>query len=467
MTSLLRIFSSPRAGGARRASVPASVPYAVLAAFLLGGCAALPSGTHPTVARGTYDPYLLPEVEDILPAAIRLRVDEREIVAAQTGEDLLRVRFSFLAYEDYPAAGDAYRSTGTVFFPVGDDGRARRAASDGAVITEFPPGSSRSGIAIFPEYGERPAVEMGVPAAIVDIRGPVLRELRDYINPSSAAGDAFTDEEQFGYGMLAVYQETGNPEDLWEHRIADAWLRAMRAVDEIVGAETGLDRNRFLLVGEGYGALGAAQAAAHDGRVDGLVFCGWPLDWADHHFTRWRRWERRARYYPLEELQPLEYETSRDVLSFLFSSYSRPDPACPSCRGSGEFWRRQYDYYDLWKDRRLEGLATLVIVGDSDPRFPLDLETRVSTDPDALLAAPRRIAPGARLPWGGPGEFGPFSGGRLDLPFRDLRYLRGASSSLANPEAVEAVLSWVQHLSGYRDIPVVRIFEALEAGEVR
>jgi hypothetical protein len=125
------------------------------------------------------------------------------------------------------------------------------------------------------------------------------------------------------------------------------------------------------------------------------------------------------------------------------------------------------DYLDLLNGGHLEGLATFVIVGDSDPRFPLDLETRVSTRPDDLLASPRRIAPGSNLPWGGRGAFGPFSGKQLSLPFRDLTYLRDSESTLAHAGAVDATLAWAQHLAGFRDLPSVRVAEALEGGDVR
>jgi hypothetical protein len=52
-------------------------------------------------------------------------------------------------------------------------------------------------------------------------------------------------------------------------------------------------------------------------------------------------------------------------------------------------------------------------------------------------------------------------------PFADLRYLRGAHSTLAQPDAAEAVLAWIQHLAGYRDVPAIRLFETLEEGNVR
>jgi hypothetical protein len=82
----------------------------------------------------------------------------------------------------------------------------------------------------------------------------------------------------------------------------------------------------------------------------------------------------------------------------------------------------------------LRGVATLVLVGDSDPRFPVDLESR---------AAARKVG------------------------FEDLRYLLGVSSTLANEQAVESVLAWVQHATGFRDVPAVGIQETVDAGDLR
>jgi hypothetical protein len=320
---------------------------------------------------------------------------------------------------------------------------------------------------MFPEYGERPAVELGIAAAVVDLRGPVVRSLRGIANPYARGEEPFAGEEQFGLAMLRRYQETADPGRLWEVRAAIAWLRAVAAVDELLRRETGVPENRVLIAGEGYGAVAAARAAATDQRVAGLVICGWPLDFADLHFTRWRRWERQARYYPLEALQPLPWRDSGDLLSFLFSSYADPDPGCPRCEGGGDAWRAEMDVLQLWRQGWLRGVETLVLVGDSDPRFPLDLEARASARADELAAPIPRFEPGAS-PRGGPprGAAGPFSG-ELRLPFRDLRYLQGGPSTLAAADAAEAVLAWAQHVAGYRDVPAVRVLESVEGGEVR
>jgi hypothetical protein len=390
-------------------------------------------------------------------ARIDLRVDGRTVGRGTLGEDLLRIDFSFRSYDAWPA-GEDLRSTGTLFLPVGDDGEARPSLPGEAMLTEFPPGASASGLAILPEYGERPALVLGTAAAVVDLRGPVVRTLRRVANPYAPGGAAFAGEEQFGLAMLRRYQETADPGRLWEVRAAIAWLRAIAAVDELLRRETGVADHRFLVAGEGYGAVSAARAAASDARVGALALCGWPLDWADLHFTRWRRWERQARYYPLADLQPLPWRDSGDLLSFLFSSYADPDPGCPRCEGGGDDWRAELDVLQLWRRGWLSGVATLLIVGDSDPRFPLDLEARASVRPDELAAF---------LPQGGPGgASGPFSG-ELRLPFGDLRYLQGEASTLAGEESAGAVLAWAQHAAGYRDVPAVRVLESVEGGEVR
>jgi hypothetical protein len=448
-----------------RRRVTARLLLVGLAAAAAGaGCTLPPAGSPPAASRTGFDSRLQPAVLDISAASLDLRVTARDVVPAASGESLLRVRFSFVSYEDWIGEGEAHRSTGTLFAPADESGRVRPARLGEVVITEFPPGASASGLSIQPEYGERPAEELGATACVIDLRGPVVASLREYANPSSPDAEPFRSEEQFGYSMLHAYQSTGDPALLYEQQVTRAWLRALRAVDAVLADETGVDRNRFLLVGEGYGAIAAAQAAAFEPRVEGLVLCGWPLDRADLQFTRWRRWERQARYYPLSPLQPIPYVTCRDVLSFLFSTYTRPDPGCPSCEGSGSWWRSQYDYLRLLRDGRLDGVETLVLVGDSDPRFPLDLEARATVSPEALTRPLLTIRPGAPLPRGG--QLGPYSG-PVALPFRDMRYLRGAPSTLANREAVESVLAWIQHLAGFRDVPVVSVFEAIEGGDVR
>lgn len=433
----------------------------------LAGCSAI--RTEPGDDRRVRSPsdlWELAEGEAAL-SRIELRVDERAVVRGTLGEKLLRLRFSFRSYDAYPEGQGDLRSSGTLFLPVGSDGSARLSQTGEVVLTEFPPGASASGLAILPEYGEQPALSLGLAAAVVDLRGPVARSLRRLPNPYARGGRTFDGEEQFGLAMLRRFQETADPSRLYEIRVATAWLRAVSAVEELLARETGVADNRFLLAGEGYGAVGAARAAASDERITGLALAGWPLDWADLHFTRWRRWERQARYEPLAELQPLPWHDSRDLLSFLFSSYASPDPGCPRCEGGGAEWRAELDILRLWRDGRLRGVETLVIVGDSDPRFPIDLEARASVRSDELAAFLPRVAPGQPIGGGaGEREFGPFSG-ELHLPFRDLVYLQGGVSTLASAEAASAVLAWAQHAAGYRDVPVIRVLEAVEGGDVR
>lgn len=420
---------------------------------LLGACSAIPPEPGEPGARPR------DAVEDLLAAersraAVDLQIDERAVVRGTLGENLLRIAFSFRSYDGYPVGRGDRRSSGTLFLPVGPDGEARPSVRGEVVLTEFPPGASTSGLTLFPEYGERPAVELGLAAAVIDVRGPVVQELRTVPNPYSPDGAYFTGEEQFGLAMLRRFQETADPSQLWEVRVASAWMRAIAAVEELVAQETGVADSHFLLAGDGYGAVGAARAAASDRRVVALALCGWPLDWADFNWVRWRRWELEARYDPLAALRPLPWRDSRDLVSFLRSTWTAPDPGCPRCEGAGQEWLAQLDVKELWAQGRLNGVETLVLVGDSDPRFPLDLEARASADP-ALLEG----HPGGR-------ESGPFAEGE-PRPFRDVCYLPGSASTLASSKAADAVLAWAQHMAGYRDVPRIRVQESLETGDVR
>jgi hypothetical protein len=108
-------------------------------------------------------------------------------------------------------------------------------------------------------------------------------------------------------------------------------------------------------------------------------------------------------------------------------------------------------------------VRTLVLVGDSDPRFPIDPEARASVDPAAVASLP--AYPAAPPP---PQELegGPFAG-RVRFPFQDLRYLERSASTIASPQAVEATIAWLQHLNGHRDLPRLRVVESVEDGNVR
>jgi hypothetical protein len=444
------------------------IPGRLAAALMLVLCVgcAVPGPDSPLslgpggVPRFVSELYLLPaEVGD---TDLDLRIADRQVVEGTLGEPLLRVRFSFVSYRGYVGIDDVHRSSGALFLPVDARGTANPARFGEVLLTEYPPGVSATGFPLYAEYGERPAIELGWPTAIVDLRGPIARELRYFRNPADSGGSTFTSEEQFALSMLYAFQETADFSLLYEQRVAQAWLRAIRAVDVLLLREIGERRSTFLLAGEGYGALGALQAAAAYPGVRGLVYCGWPLDWPDLHFTRWRRWEREARYYPLEDLQPLPYPDSQSLLSFLFSSQRKPDPGCPTCRAGGDLWTSQFDYHQLKERGLLDHVRTLVLVGDSDPRYPLDLEIRASVPPQAVAELPvhasDRTAPAAA-------SRGPFAQ-ELVLPFAALRYLRASRGTLAHEDAAEGVLAWLQTLSGFRDVPRLRVREALVGGDV-
>ncbi len=431
--------------------------------FALVLCAAC-AGTDPT--RSTpVDPaplfdaglYVLPP--EVVAEDLGLQVQDRGVVRGSLGENLLRVRFSFVSIRGYPRIDDVYRSAGVLFLPVGSDGRAQPANSSNVLITEFPPGSSALGFDLYAEYGERPAIELGVAAAVVDLRGSLVASLRDIANPSADDGTSYSSEEQFAHVMLREFAETADFGALYEQRLGQAWLRTLKAMNRLLADEVPGVERRYLLAGEGYGALAALQAAGAYRPVQGVVMCGWPMDWLDLHYVRWRRWEREARYLPLETLQPCPWSDSRALISFLSSSYGNPDPGCPTCRAGGDLWMAQFNYADLLAAGALRGVETFFIYGDSDPRLPIDLELRASVSPRALRSFPRPPGPADA-------ERGPFSSD-VRLPFADLAYLRGATSQLACRDASRATLAWVQHLAGYRDLPRIVVEETEQDGDVR
>jgi hypothetical protein len=381
-----------------------------------------------------------------------LQLSDRQVVRDDRGRTTVRLQFSFVSHRGYVGEFDVHRSAGTLWIPAGSDGAPRRSAS-AAMITEYPPGSSVSRFPFFEEYGRRPASEIGTPAAVVDLRGPIVSELRNFENPDDPFGGPFTSEDQFAYSMLRSYEESGNTDLLWEESIARAWTRATEAVQTLLEEETGDGGLRILLAGQDWSAAGAVAAAARDERVAAVVVCGRPYDWMDHHFVRWRRWERRSGYPPLAAIEPTIWSGSRDVLSFLSSTWGNPDPGCPTCAGSGRRWREGYDTATLRSDGRFPA-GLLFVQGDADPALPIDGLARACAPEEELRAVP-----------GAGGFLGPFSRDR-PLPIDDLCVLPDTTSTLAHPEAAAAVRGWTQHLAGYRDLPRIRVEERLQAGEV-
>jgi hypothetical protein len=425
---------------------------------LVVACAATdPTPSAPVDPAPLYDAglYVLPE--DIAAEDLGLQIQDRGVFQGALGESLLRVRFSFVSVRGYPRIDDVYRSAGVLFLPIGPDGRARPANASNVLITEFVPGSSASGFDLHAEYGERPALQLGVAAAVVDLRGSLVASLRDIANPWADDGASFTNEEQFAHAMLREFAETADFEALYEQRLGQAWLRALKAMNRILADEVPGEERRYLLAGEGYAALGALQAAGAYRPIQGVVVCGWPLDWLDLHYVRWRRWEREARLDPLESIQPSPWDDSSALVSFLSSSYGNPDPGCPTCLAAGDLWMAQVNYLDLLYARALRGVETFFLFGDSDPRLPIDLELRASVSPQALRSFPR---PGPA------GDRGPFSREQR-FPFADLAYLRGTTSQLACEDARRATIAWLQHLAGYRDLPRIFVEEMEDDGDVR
>lgn len=429
---------------------PAALALSAAAAVALSGCALAPPGTsRPAAFRWNHPAAFVPSRE------LDVRLSGRERVESASGKPLLRLDFSFVAYDGYVGADDVLASTGSLFLPIDRDGEPDVDGSRVLMITEYPPGTAATGFPFLAEYGEEPAALLGIPAAVVDIRGPVVSRLRGYVNPDDAAGDEFTSEEQFAYAMLRSFQETADEEYLWEYQAAGAWIRAIRAVTALLGGETDATHDLLLLCGERYGAVSAVQAAVSDERVAGVAMAGWPLSWPDYHEDRDERWEWYSRYRPLEAIQPSAYRDTGDVLSFLRSTRLEPDPGCPACIAGGGEWVAQYDVATLRRDRRLAA-GLFLLEGDEDPDFPIDLTARAAV-PAAALAPPDE-RPG--LP-----PAGPFAT-RSITAYEDLRVLRGGSSRIARADAAEAVRAWAQSLGGFRDIPAIRAGETIVDGEL-
>jgi len=443
----------PAPRGIRRAAALAG------GALLLGsaGCAVVPPAGVPGALGDGYrgdHPALA-----VTGAELDLRETGRRVVTAPDGTALLRLDFSYASYDGYVAEEDRHASTGTLFFPLDDEGKAVGDGSRLLLVTEYPPGASRADFDFLAEYGERPAAELGVPSAVVDVRGPIVSGLRFFVNPDDPAGGPFTGEDQFGYAMLRSYQETDDPGLLWEWRAAGAWLRGFSALSRLVAREAGAGGLRLVAVGEGWGALAAVQAAAQDASVAGVAIAGWPIDRMDEQFVRWRRWERREDYFPLEAIAPSAWHDSRDVLSFLASTPLAPDPGCPACLGSGSAWRTQFDVGTLRRDGRLP-CPLFVLEGDGDPGTPIDLLARASAPSAELHALPGPPLPGTAGPFRGP-----FAAPRA-VPYDDLRVMRGGASTIVRDDAAETVRAWVQHLAGFRDLPVVTAEEELRDGDL-
>ncbi len=423
------------------------VPALLLPA--LAACTALPPPARDAVDADS--PYREPT--DFSARDLDVHVSDEEIVRDASGRTALRLRFSFVSHRGYVSEDDVHRSSGLLWLPADDAGQPRFAQAV-ALVTEQPPGFSLSRFPLHDEYGLRTATELGVPSAVVDLRGPVVSDLRSFGNPDDAAGGSFTSEDQFAYSMLRSYQESGDVELLWEERISRAWMRSLSAVSQLVRDRTGDDGMRFLVAGQDWGAAGAVRAAALDDRIHGVVAAGRPYDWMDHHFVTWRRWERRSAHFPLGEIQPSIWSSSRDVLSFLSSTWGNPDPGCPTCAGNGRRWRNGYDVSQLRSEGRLP-VGLFYVVGDSDPDLPIDGLARASAPAEVL----------AELP-GTPGFHGPFAEERLGLPVDDVCVLPDAPSTLSHPEAASAVRGWTQHLAGYRDLPWIRIEETFRDGDL-
>ena len=461
-----RSSADPRCRRPRRARRLAGRLAPAALALLLAACAIVPFDEAPGRRRPRYDPEIT-----IPPggAGIDLWLEDREIVRANGGQPLLRLRFSFLGYDGWIGERDEHRATGTIWFPVDGSGIVRRGRLDDVLITEYPPGTSATRFPFFAEYGSRAARELGRPVAIVDVRGPIAREVSFFGNPNGTEGETFRDEEQFALSQLESWRATLDWDLLHETWVARAWLQAIEAVDRAVRRETDGRGASYVLVAEGLGALGAVRAATVDERVGGLAITGWPLDRRDLEIVRARRWEREAGVFELNALQPVPWSSSRALAEFLSTTWLETDPVCPACPGTGDAWMAQYDYLTLRADGRLDGVAALVLVGEDDPRFPIDLEARVSTwiagSGRTEGAPPHPVQPGARL-YDGASSVAYLGSRKAVTPFESLVYEPGRST-LAGPSAAAAVRAWGQQVGGYHDPPQILLHEAIVDGNHR
>jgi len=468
---LIRCGPAPSSPALREVSAPtvsASTRFLASALVLLqlgivAACAPVSEQGSPAPSRGL-DRREYVSAFETAGDDIDLWIDESRTVRGDSGEALQAIGFSFVSYRGFIGAEDVHRSSGTVFLPASPS-RAGEVA-----ITELPPGITASGFPFVAEYGHRPALELGIATAIMDVRGPIATELRQFVNPDAAPGQSFVSEEQLAYSQLRAFQETADPRDLLEWHHALAWMRAIRAVQSVLESELGWDWTQVVLTAEGRGALAASQAAAFSPAVIGLVTCGWPADWLDYHFVRWRRWEREARHAPLASVQPIPWRNSQALVSFLVSRWEQPDPGCPSCQGSGSVWRGQYEVVTLRDTRALDHVRILRIVGDSDPDLPIDLEARLAAPAEALASFPRplrspSVGPMKDRPVGYAFPRGPWNVPRHP-PWDELTYLPESRSTLAHEVAAEAALGWIQHVAGHRDLPGVVAFEGTIQGDL-
>lgn len=399
-----------------------------------------------------------------------LYVERRELVHTESGSRLLEIRFSFVAVRGFLGPEDVHRTTGSLFLPVDDRGAPTPRRGGDVLMTEYPPGFARTGFAFLREYGHRPPLELGIPSALVDIQGPLARDLRNFQNPAAAPGRTFTSLSQLAHSQLRGFQQSADFRDLVEWHLALAWARALTAVRTILANEADFDFLRVTLAAEGWSAVGAAQAAAIDAEVIGFVVCGWPHDFLDHQFVRWRRWEREARFDPLSAERPIPWRDSQELISFLTSSWGKPDPGCPSCKGGGDVWRNQFELASLLgPGAPLEDVYVLRLVGDSDLELPLDLEARAAAPAELLTPDVTRIPASAAGPSElrgvGAATFGPWSVPR-PFPWDDLRYLHESESTLANAEAAESVLAWMQRQSYRREPPMLLASEGTKDGDI-
>jgi len=158
------------------------------------------------------------------------------------------------------------------------------------------------------------------------------------------------------------------------------------------------------------------------------------------------------------------------LVSFLVSSFGKPDPGCPSCEGSGAVWRGQYELAALRDARALDHVRVLRIVGNSDPDLPIDLEARIAAPAEALESFPRPLrssssGPLEDMPTGYAYPRGPWAVQRFP-PWEELTYLPDSRATLAHEAAAEAVLGWIQHAAGYRDLPRVLAYEGTTQGDL-
>ena len=183
---------------------------------------------------------------DVSTLDLKILSDEILSIGSRSGNEVREVKFEFFSHS---WQGEPLRHKATVYVPA--DGISPEKI-EMAVANQSGSSNVESGFDIFLEYGAYTALDLGIPAMLIEFSiahsgiqrpGPLRR---------------FTTHQFF---------ETGDPN--WIHwvALAKSYMRAMTAVNQVEGIEA----TRFVLGGSSKRAQAAWIVAAADERVEGLV----------------------------------------------------------------------------------------------------------------------------------------------------------------------------------------------------